>query len=281
MLNQLSKRTINIIIILFSLAIGICLSALILFNLIGFYEQNPGRQVTIFLIASLVVAILVLFSMRAFILPNIEKFKAWKNLIFIASVTIILILALSLGAKHYWDMPVVHKIEVCFDAEDGTGSVTIDEIIDPNTNRQYSPFAFGDSRYPLNLESGNCINGSLVNMLSRSNQWWIVPRVRFLIKTMPPDGRFYAAINDVPSVVYFDKDAEEPFPGEVIIDEGFEQGSKLTIPWHKAWFLVLKASMLFLSAIYLSFFFFGLTEQIITFSDDKSNPENGKSDVID
>jgi hypothetical protein len=118
-------------------------------------------------------------------------------------------------------------------------------------------------------------------MISRSNQWWIVPRVRFLIKTMPPDGRFYTAINDVPSVVYFDKDAEEPFPGEVIIDEGFEKGSKITIPWHKAWFLALKASMLFLSAIYLSFFFFGLTEQIITFSDDKSDPETGKSDVLD
>jgi hypothetical protein len=281
MLNQLSKRTINIITILLSLAIGICLSALILFNLIGFYEQNPGRQITIFLIVSLVIAQLVFFSINVFILPFIAKFNAWKNLIFIASVTIVLILALSLGAKHYWDMPVVHKIEVCFDAEDGAGSVIIDEIIDPNTNRQYTPFAFGDSRYPLNLESGNCINGSLVNMISRSNQWWIVPRVRFLIKTTPPDGRFYTAINNVPSVVYFDKDAEEPFPGEVIIDEGFDQGSKITIPWHKAWFLALKAGMLFLSAIYLSFFFFGLTEQIITFSDDKSDPETGKSDVID
>jgi len=281
MRKKISKQSINIITILLALAIGICLSAVILFNLIGFYEQNPGRQIIIFLIASLVLAILVFFSIRAFILPNITQLKEWENLIFIASVIIILILTLSLGAKHYWHMPVVHKIEICFDAETDSGSVTIDEIIDPNTNRQYSPFAFGDSRYPLNLESGECIDGSLLNMISRSNRWWIVPRVRFLIKTTPPDGRFYTVINDIPSVVYFDKDAEEPFPGEVIIDEGFDQGTKITIPWHKAWFLALKAGGLFLSAIYSSFFFFGLSEHIIAYTEEKSDSETGKSDVID
>jgi len=281
MLNQLSKRSINIISILISLVIGICLSALILFNVVGFYEKNPSRQIIIFLIAALVLAIIVFFSIEAFILPNIFQFKEWKNLFFIAIVTIILILTLSLGAKHYWDMLVVHEIEICFDAEAGSGSVTIDEVIDPNTNRQYSPFAFGDSRYPLTLESGKCINGNLVNFSSISNRWWIGSRVRFLIKTTPPDGRFYVAINDIPSVVLFDKDAEQPFPGEIIIDEGFDQGTKLTIPWHKAWFLALKAGGLLLSAIYFSFLFFGLSERIITYHEEKSDPEIGKSDVID
>lgn len=281
MLNQLSKRSINIIAILLSLAIGICLSALILFNIVGFYEQNPGRQIIIFLIAALVLAILVFFSIRAFILPNLTQFNNWNNLFFIAFVTIILILALTLGAKHYWDMPVMQNIEVCFDAEVGSGSVTIDEIIDPNTTRQYSPFAFGDSRYPLALESGKCINGNIVNFSSLSNRWWVGSRIRFLIKTTPPDGRFYAAINDVPSVVLFDKDAEKPFAGEIIIDEGFDQGTKLTIPWHKAWFLALKAGGLFLSAIYLSFIFFGLTESMVTYHQEKPDPETGKPDVID
>jgi hypothetical protein len=266
MQTRLSEKSIRVLSIFISLAGGICFAALILFNITSFYEIDPKQQILIFVAAAIVLSIFLFFCNRTFIIPYRKSIISRKTVIFLAIMTVILTGAFSLGAKHYWEMPIVNRVEICFDADAGSGSLFIDEIIDPNTNRQYSPFSFSDARYPITIDSGECIQGNIVNMITRSYRWWIVPRLKFLIKTTPPDGRFYVSINDVPSVVYFDKDSEEPFTSEVIIDEGFDQGEKLTIPWHKAWFFGLKAGGLLLGAIYLSVLFFGLTEKIITYS---------------
>jgi len=252
-----------------SIAVGVCLSGLILLNLTSFYENNTARQVVTYIIVMTVISLFVFFINKTLILPYFDHFKKWKTWVFIGLMVIILTISMSISAKHYWDMPIIHKVEICFDAEENTANLIIDDIVDPNTNRRYSLRSFGLSRYPFTINSGTCIDGELVNLVRRSPRWWIVPRVKFIIKSTPPDGRFYVSVNDVPSVVYFDQDAEERFNAEVIINEGFDQGNQIRIPWRKAWFFALKAGGVLLSGFYLSIFFFGLTERIFNYRKDE------------
>jgi len=269
MLTRLSKKSITITNIILSIVVGACLAGLILLNLTSFYENDTSKQVAIFILVMAIISLFAFFANKAFILPYFEKFKELKTWVFIGLMFIILTISFSIGADHYWAMPIIHKVEICFDAEENVGNLIIDDIVDPNTNRQYSLHSFGLSRYPFTINSGTCINGDLVNLVRRSPRWWIVPRVKFIIKSTPPDGRFYVAINDIPSVVYFDQDAEERFNSEVIVNEGFEQGNPIKIPWRKAWFFALKSGGVLLSSFYLSVFFFGLTEQIISYPKDE------------
>ena len=270
MSKKISKKTETIIAVIVSLGVSIVLSAQILLNVTSFFERQSHQQLVIFSIIAITLFPLVVFVNQAVILPYLSKLKDKNSLFFIGIMVAILTITLSIGAKHYWSIPNIHSIEICFNAEDESGTLKIDQMIDPNTNRPYSPNSFGSARYPIYVDSGECINGSLVNLDQLRTRWWIVPRVRILIKTSPPDGRFYIAVNDVPSVVLFDKEDEVLFNGEIIIDEGFDQGNRSKIPWGKAWFLALKAGGLFFSAIYLSLFFFGLTERIFAYSSDEA-----------
>ena len=267
---KLSRKSINAISILVSLAVGVCLTGLILLNLIFFYERDTTFQIIIFTALSILLSIVIFFINRSLILPYFDHFNHIKPWWFIGLMSVILVIIFFIGADHYWEMPIVHNVEICFDAEDNGGELIINSMVDPNTNRQYALESFGYSRYPFTIESGTCINGKLVNLVRREPRWWIVPRVKFIIKTSPPDGRFFISINDIPSVILFDKEADEPFNGEIIVDEGFDQGQALRIPWRKAWFFALKAGGVFLSGFYLSFFFYGLTERIFTYSSDET-----------
>ncbi|HBH11613.1 MAG TPA: hypothetical protein DDX29_00595 [Clostridiales bacterium] len=266
MSKKISKKAVTIIAIFISLGVSLVLAAQILLNITLFFERQSHQQVKIFSIITLALFVLVIFVNQAFIMPYLSKLKDKKSLFFLGIMVAILTISLSIGAKHYWSIPNIHSLEICFTAEDESGRLKIDEMIDPNTNRQYSPNSLGFSRYPMYIESGECLNGNLVNLDHLRPRWYIVPRLRILIKTSPPDGRFYIAVNDVPSVVLFDQDDEEPFNGEIMVDEGFDQGNRSKIPWGKAWFLAVKAGGLFLSAIYLSLFFFGLTERMISYT---------------
>jgi len=266
---KFSKKPITLISVILSIAVGVCLSGLVLLNLTSFYENDTARQVILFLIVMTVISSFVFFANKAFILPYLDYFKKWETWVFIGLMVIILTISMSISAEHYWEMPIIHKVKICFDAEENAGNLIIDDMVDPNTNRQYSLRSFGLSRYPFTINSGTCIDGEFVNLVRRSPRWWIVPRVKLIIKSTPPDGRFFVSINDVPSVVYFDQDAEERFNAEVIINEGFEKGNQIRIPWRKAWFFALKAGGVLLSGFYLSVLFFGLSERIISYRKDE------------
>ena len=177
----------------------------------------------------------------------------------------IIMIILLLSSASYWSVPEVHDVHMCFDAIDENSSLSISEIINPNTKRLYSPESFGYSRYPIILRSGNCLDGRITMLLSELTQGLFSKRLVISVQEDPPEGRFFVSINEVPAVVNFSNDSDKKNINEIIFDEGFDQGTRITRPWSQYWFTFLKMMAVILCSLYISLLLFGFNEQIINF----------------
>ena len=172
---------------------------------------------------------------------------------------------LTLSSANYWGVPQLHQVNVCFDASNERGSLAIEKLVDPNTNRLYSPNSFGFDRYPISIGSGECIEGELTNLLSRLTLALIGNQVDVTVQNNPPDGRFFISINEAPAVVVFDRESDEQTPDPIVVKDGFDQGKRVGMPWGQRWFQGLKLLIVLISALFISLFLFGLTETFFTF----------------
>jgi hypothetical protein len=76
-------------------------------------------------------------------------------------------------------------------------------------------------------------------------------------------------LNNVRSVVDFSPEMSE----DIIIDEGLMNGVERSMPWRQNWFLGVKFLAIVISAVFISMFLFGLTEEMITFSFKETSTE--------
>lgn len=270
------RKPITQIIIFYFLIILVALSLTgkSLLSLPFFYNQNSYQRLVTFTIVWLASSVAVYFATRIFILGYLQRFLQWKNLVFIILLIIFLTILLGINSAHYWSFPEIHKVEICFDAQEGNGSLRINKFVEPNTNRLFPPNSFSQNKYPVQVPSGECINGKLIYLPSLLTRALIVPRLSVFVDENPPSGRFFISINGTPSVVlYNDEDETQQTKDELIITEGFNQAIPMTGPWKQYWFLGLKAMGIFFSAVFLSFFLYGLVETIITGSNDYQSNE--------
>jgi len=270
-----NKVTRIALLLLLSLLVAVSLSGRILFSLPFFYEQNNNQRILTSLLITLMFCGLVFIAYNTLILPFLSLYLKWKNVIFIILMIIILISTSSINSLYYWSIPKENNIEICFDAAEGSKNLQIHKLIESHTKRLYSPVSFGVDQYPIIIPSGECVNGKIITMYWKYTLMLFFPSLTAVAQKEPPDGRFYLSINDVPSVVYFDKNAEEPIGNEVNFNEGIEDGETLPFVIHKYLYTAVKAICLIVSSIFLSLFFFGLTEKIMNYSPAKSNQSHG------
>lgn len=230
-----------------------------------------------FAVTTFAFLIAILFVNKVFIIPFVKSYLQRKNWIFIIIMFIILTAALSLGSVYYWNIPIRHTVEICFDADDSGETLSIQELKDPNNNRLHSSSSLGFEDYPITVETGTCISGSIIELDPINPKIWLSSRMRIILQEDPPNGRFYISINEIPSVVYFDKDAED-YSNIVDVNEGFEQGTILPFAEHELIYTAIKALAVFCSALYLSLFFFGLTELIFKNSPKSDNNRTAEND---
>ena len=260
-----------------NLVATLSLTALALLNFSMFYEYDPQRQVLVFAITTLCLFVLVYLATKAFILPELAKYRQRKTLAFIALLAAILAAVFAASAVYYWSVPTDHQVEICFDAVDGERQISIDKMVEPITNRLYTPAGFG--RYPLTIRSGACEKGRITTLYSIFSHWWEIPRVTVMLRDDIPAGRFFLSINDVPAVVQFeDAPGQEP-QDEITFRDGFEHGSVHTFARHRTIYLALKGLMLLVSALYLAMFFFGLSERITTDASNNTNTHPGNDNA--
>jgi hypothetical protein len=261
--------------VLLIITISISLTMSCLLRLAFFYEQNNNQRILTSLLITLMFCGLVFIAYNTLILPFLSLYLKWKNVIFIILMIIILISTSSINSLYYWSIPKENNIEICFDAAEGSKNLQIHKLIESHTKRLYSPVSFGVDQYPIIIPSGECVNGKIITMYWKYTLMLFFPSLTAVVQKEPPDGRFYLSINDVPSVVYFDKNAEEPIGNEVNFNEGIEDGETLPFVIHKYLYTAVKAICLIVSSIFLSLFFFGLTEKIMNYSPAKSNQSHG------
>jgi len=260
-----SKTTKTIIFTVILLLSAISITMLSLLNLPFFYEKSHTEKAIAISLISLAFFLLTYFGGNIFILPYKRMFLEWKNLLFVAVMTVILTATFALSTVYYWSIPNIHTIEMCYDADKGDGSVMIESLMDPNRTRIYSPQKFKNSEYPLLVQSGNCINGEIVNLDSLIPRWWIVPRLTIYLAEEPPYGRFSVKVNEVESVVYFDDDYGNIYAGKLEFNEGFDQGTMIKQPWRQRWFFGVQAIWVIIGATFFSFLLWGITERIISY----------------
>jgi len=266
-----TKATRIITITVLVLLVSISLSAISLMNFPSFYHQSTQGKITIVLITMVIILVPVFFISKTLILPCLFSFKKIKNLIFIVVLIIVLSATIAISSKYYWSVPVIHDIEICFDADDATSIINIRELNHPVTNLLYPPDSFGSNRYPFPIESGECINGSVMTFYRRIMRFWNTPGISVIIPGNPTEGRLYVSANEIPSVVNFDNDAEADTNNIITIYEGFDLGKKIDSPWNQHWFVGIRALAVFISAVFFSLFLFGLSEKIIGFTSKKSH----------
>ncbi len=163
---QLEGKRITTYVVL-NVLTGICLSGISLLSLPFFYEQTDQNKVWFFLGASLLYSCLVFLASRVFILPFLSKLRTRTSLIFLAIISLNLILGIGIGNANLWAVPEIHRIEMCFTADDDTQSLVIEKLMDPNTNRLFPPGSFSSKRYPITVTSGTCVAGRIINLPSR------------------------------------------------------------------------------------------------------------------
>jgi len=269
------KSTRIILLILSSLIVAVCLAGVLLLNLPFFYEKSSQHMLLSYAMTASAFLIVILLVNKVFITPFVKLYLQQKNWIFIIIMILILTIALSLGSVYYWNIPIRHTVEICFDADDPEENLSIQRLMDPNNNRLHSSSNFGVEDYPIIVETGICIDGNIIDL--DPLKVWLSKRLKSIVQENPPDGRFFVSINNVPSVVYFDRNAEDN-SNVVTINEGFENGTILPFAEHKLIYSGIKALAVFCSAIYLSLFFFGLTE--LMFKNPRVN-ENIQTDEND
>lgn len=269
-LNHNNKLNTGLI-ILGSLLIAWCIAGRGLFSLPVFYEQLPGQKWHIFLLSTFVLFLFVFFASKAFILPYVKTYSKPKDFIFILLIFIILTGISFISTTYYWAKPEKHSIEICFDAEDGKQQLEIHELIEPVTKRLYPPKSFGTDRYPIILQSGTCRDGSIVTLYWKYHLLLFSPGLTAVVQQRPPDGRFFMSINDTPAVIMFDEQNNSEQGNEVNFTDGLESGEVLSFAKNMAVFTGFKVLLLLITAAYLSFFFFGLTEKFIHYEKKNTN----------
>lgn len=251
--------------ILFSLLVSFSFAFRGLLGLPFFYEQNKEEQFQGFFLLSLIIFFLILLFNHILIRPHLGKLQHKREKVFLIIMTGIIIIVLLVSSANYWSVPEVHDVQMCFDASDKTSSLSISGLINPNTKRLFPPESFGYSRYPIILLSGECLDGMITMLLSELTQGLFSKRLTISVPEDPPEGRFFVSINDVPAVVNFSADTEKENINEIIFDEGFDQGRRITRPWGQRWFILIKMLAVILCALYISLFLFGFNEQVINF----------------
>lgn len=258
--NNTFQKTI---VILISVGVAISLSLRILLSLPFFYEQTPNQSILTLALVFFASLLLIWLSNKAFILPYLREFIKLQNLLFLSLLVIVIAATSSISTVHYWSRPEKHAVEICFDAADGDTSLEINKLVEPKTNRLFSPKSFGVKHYPIIIPSGECLQGQLVTLYWSFPLRYILKIINVVVQDNPPDGRLFVSVNDNPAVVYFDKDEEDPVKTEISFTEGFDQGEVLPFARNKYISLGVKTIALTLSSLYLSLFLFGLTEVIM------------------
>jgi len=272
--KQLRGKRLIIFIIVNEL-VAISLAGICLMSLPSFYEQAAQGKVLLFLGVSVFFSVLVSLIAKVFILPFMAKLKNKASLVFLALFSSLLIIGIGLGSANLWAVPEIHQVEICFTADDESQSLSIEKIMDPNTKRLFPPISFGDNRYPINVESGTCINGRIMKLISRLTESLMGDQLQIDVQENPPSGRFYISVNKTPAVITFSQDEEEQQSASILITEGFDRAERINTPWGQSWFNILKFICIIFSASFLSLFLFGLTEHIQTFQENERFPPNG------
>jgi len=245
------------------LVAAISFSSVFLLNFPLFYQQTSQERIVASLITLFVFLILNTFSLTAFILPSLQKFKKPKNLILLFGLMIFLSVTIAISLNYFWSIPTNHEIEFCFDGKDESSTIIIPLLAHPVTNRLYPPESFGVDNYPLFIDSGNCENGSVTTFYRHIMRYWHSPGMIVFVRDPSPDGKLSIEVNNTPSVINFDHDAEEQPGNEIVIFEGFDLGEKIEEPWDQNWFFGIRVVSVLISALYLSISLFGFTEKII------------------
>ena len=249
-----------------SILSALSLAAVIVMRFPAFYDQDTAQKAFTFGAVFTGMLLLILLANKAFILPYLLNLLQRENLAFIGLMLIIIGGTLGISSAHYWSVPEVHAVEICFDTTGEEESVRIQKLVDPSTNRLYSPASFGNQRYPLSIDSGECIRGSVTDLVSPLTQALMAPGLTVVYPQVPAEGRFYISVNDTPAVILFEEADEIITDNQVTFRDGFDQGRREVFPWRQAWFLGLKALAVLLSAAYLSLCLYGLTERTLTYS---------------
>lgn len=257
------------------LLITLSLTAASLFRFPVFYEQSPTQRIRTFLLGGLLFFMLTVVGSLRFVLPHVKKTLTKKNLLFTIPLAVLLTFFLVTTSANYWAMPEVHAVEICFEAYGGTGTVIIQEFVDPNTNRLYPPNSFGADRYPIKVGSGECVSGRIMMLISPLTQALIGYQVTATIEENPPDGRLAIEINNSPSVVYFAQNSEEGTSTEIVLKDGFDNGTELKKPWGEIWLLGLKLIAAVISASFIALFLSTLTEEVFSSSAKNNGRPHG------
>jgi hypothetical protein len=265
------------LLIVISFIFATSLSARILLSLPFFYEQPAQQRILTLVIVFLLLLLFIMLMNYFLILPYFKLLLNWKNIFFIILLTIIIVVSSSVSTTHYWSKPEIHEVEICFDAANGTDSLEINKLVEPKTNRLFSPKSFGFSHYPITVRSGECLQGQMVTLYWRFPLRYILKIISVVVEENPPDGRLFIAVNENPAVVYFDKDADEPVGTEILFTEGFDQGKVLPFARNKYISLGVKSIALILSSLYLSILLFGLTEIIIHAENEKLSKSSARN----
>lgn len=271
------KIFLRIFLIGAAVVVAASLTVVTLLRLPYFYEQPGQGKFISFIILFCFYQLLVFIAAIYLILPHIDQYLKKSNLIFIITIIVLLTILLSLNSAHYWAVPLVHSVEICFDASNGEDSLTILEMVDPNTDRLYSLARFGLDHYPIILDSGTCVNGQVMNLLSPLTHPFIGYQADVIVDEMPPDGRLMISINKVPSVVAFNSDLETETSTRILVREGFVRGEMRRNPWDQRWFKGIKLLTILFSAVFISLSLFGITEHLFNFSGEFHYHSNGTS----
>lgn len=276
-----SKTSRTIILIILLLVTSISLTAVFLLNLPFFYQQNNHTKLTTFVITFAGFFLLDSLLLKVLVFSYLKNAIKLKNLFLIGFLIIFLIITIGIGSNYYWSVPTLHHVEICFDAEDGSSTIIIPELTHHISNRLFPPEGFGLENYPLFLESGECVQGTVMTLYRRVMRFWNQPGMTVFIRQDPPDGRLFLNVNNTPTAVYFDQDSEEQPDNEVTVTAGFESGLRMDSPWDKTWFMAVKLLGVGFSAFGLALFLFGFTERVLKFSfENRKKPEKIKLPVF-
>lgn len=275
-----TKIFLSIFLIAATIIVAASLTVVTLLRLPFFYEQPRQGKFISFIILFCFYLLPVFIATIYLLLPHIDQYLKKSNLIFIITIIVLLTILLSLNSAHYWAVPFVHSVEICFDASNGEDNLTILELVDPTTNRLFSLARFGLDHYPIILDSGTCVNGQVMNLLSPLTHPFIGYQADVLVEENPPDGRFMISINDVPSIVTFNSDQEEETSTRILVRDGFGKGGYYQNPWDLWWFKGIKLLNILLSAVFITLSLFGITEHLFNFAGESHHHSNGTSNDI-
>ena len=248
----------------FSYLAAMAMACVIHFSLSYFYHLSTGAKILVWAVTFVIIRLTMHFANQAFILPYASSFVKRPNVIFLAIMVLVLTAAAALNSPDYWALPVEHDLKICFDSQEPGESLKIQKLIDPNTRRLFSSGTFGISSYPLVIKSGSCVQGKILMLYTSFMQSFLAPRLSLEVESDPPGGRLYMEVNEVAAVVNFDGAYSAP-EGGLILNEGFDAGRPILMPWWQRWFYGIKLIALFLSAVYWSLLFFGVVERIRTY----------------